>query len=143
MISEIANPHQLSTIPWGSEVTNTMEPESYKKTGRGGAGNFYSKHDIEQATKNTAEVSKRKRGMALNTTTTTAPRSSFQVDWFLIALFFFELVRPGSTKPCRQRDANREFEFEFGNSSFGLLHRFGPWRGWKFLEEGGECWCGG
>lgn len=35
-----------------------METESYQKTGRGGAGNFYSKHDIEEATKHTAEVSK-------------------------------------------------------------------------------------
>lgn len=35
-----------------------MEAESYQNTGRGGAGNFYSKHDIEQATKHTAEVSK-------------------------------------------------------------------------------------
>lgn len=35
-----------------------METESYKKIGRGGAGNFYSKQDIEEATKDTAEVSK-------------------------------------------------------------------------------------
>lgn len=34
-----------------------MEAETYQKIGRGGAGNFYSKHDIEEATKHTAEVS--------------------------------------------------------------------------------------
>lgn len=34
-----------------------MEAETYKKTGRGGAGNYYSKHDIEEATKQIAEVS--------------------------------------------------------------------------------------
>ena len=35
-----------------------MSSEVYRKVGRGGAGNFYSKQDIEDATKNQNEVSR-------------------------------------------------------------------------------------
>lgn len=34
-----------------------MEPETYQKFGRGGAGNYYSKKDIQQVEKKAAEVS--------------------------------------------------------------------------------------
>lgn len=34
-----------------------MDPEIYKKIGRGGAGNYYSKQDIDDAAKRVAEVS--------------------------------------------------------------------------------------
>lgn len=34
-----------------------MESETYQKFGRGGAGNYYSKKDIQQIEKKVAEVS--------------------------------------------------------------------------------------
>lgn len=37
-----------------------MESESYRKIGRGGAGNFYSKQDIEEAARRAAEVCQNK-----------------------------------------------------------------------------------
>ncbi len=35
-------------------ITITMEPETYQKIGRGGAGNYYSKQDIDEATQHAA-----------------------------------------------------------------------------------------
>lgn len=33
-----------------------MESETYRKIGRGGAGNYYSKQDVEEAARRAAEV---------------------------------------------------------------------------------------
>ena len=75
-----------------------MEPESYQKTGRGGAGNFYSKHDIEEASKHTAEVSK---GNAQNShTDTTTPYLLLELPMgFLIAHWIFSRIWKHKAKP--------------------------------------------
>lgn len=39
-----------------SIVERKMDSETYRKIGRGGAGNYYSKQDIEDAAKSAAEV---------------------------------------------------------------------------------------
>lgn len=48
---------QVSTTESTDRLTRQMDQEGYKKIGRGGAGNYYSKQDIDDAAKNAAEVS--------------------------------------------------------------------------------------